>query len=253
MTDRSDRTNVSRRNVLRTGVLATGVALFAGATVAGGQSSDESQGGDEDDTERGLAARIESYGHYAWFPMGPDTWGRSSTPVDAQADGGRWMVQPTADGAVRTVVEDLPADRNAGFDLHLGRLGAIDEVTVTSEAVRTTRGTSPTVLLLGLYLDQNDDDDFFEWETDGGADQWVGFGGDDEGVLFSAAGGAVTVGDDTEFFVAGAEQSATLAQLKDGTVDGIDSETAAGLYVGVASNGQGVEEALVQDVSVERS
>lgn len=137
--------------------------------------------------------------------------------------------------------------------MHLGRLGAIETVTVTSRTLQTPRTTGPAVLVLGLYLDKNDDAEFFEWEASNGTDSWVGFGGDEEGITTSGASGELTIDGDTVFVLAGAGTEATLAELQEGSADGISAEAAAALYVGVVNGGEGTDEIVVEDVSVRRS
>lgn len=240
--------STSRRSVLRKGAVATGAVLFGGPTVVGqGTAQDE---------QVGLASQIESHGHYMWFPLGPESWGRSATPYDMQDGDSRWLAQPQSDGSVHVLAQNLgtePPNRNAGFDVHLGRLGTIESVIVTSQTLQTPRTTGPSVLFLGLYLDKNDNAEFFEWEATNGIDSWVGFGGDEEGLLSSAASGEVTIDGDTVFTLVGAEAQATLAELQEGTVEGISGETASALYVGVANGGEGIDEIVVEEVSVQRS
>lgn len=98
--------------------------------------------------------------------------------------------------------------------MHIGRLGEIEEATITVETVRTQRETGHAVLFVGLYLDEDDD---------------------------------------SEFSVFRAEQAATLNGLKNGTIDGINDETFAGLYIGVASSGEGTEEAIIKELNIQRA
>ncbi|WP_170977386.1 hypothetical protein [Halorussus salinisoli] len=239
---------VSRRSVLRKGAVASGAVVFGGTTVVGNAVAQDEQ--------VGLASKIEGHGHYAWFPLGPESWGRSTTPYDMQDGESRWLAQLRSDGSVRCLAQNLgtePPNRNTGFDVHLGRLDAIETVTVTSRTLQTPRTTGPAVLFLGLYLDGNNNAEFFEWEATNGTDSWVGFGGDEEGLFSSAASGEVTIDGDTVFTLAGAETETTLAELQEGTVEGISGETAAALYVGVVNGGEGTDEVVIDDVRVQRS
>lgn len=248
MSDTPDSTKVSRRSVLRNGAVASGTVLFGGTALVGNSVAEESQ-----DT---LKSKIESHGHYAWFPMGPDSWGRSSTPFDMQEGESRWLAQPNSDGGVRCLGKNLgtePPNRNAGFDVHLGQLGEIKAVTVTARTLQTRRTTGPAVLFLGLYLDKDDNGEFFEWEARDGTESFVGLGGDDEGLATFGASGEVTIDDDTVFAIAGAETEATLDELQNGSVEGITEETASALYVGVVNGGEGTDEVVVDDVSVQRA
>jgi hypothetical protein len=240
--------DVSRRNVLRRGAVASGAVLFGGATVIGRSVAQENR--------TGLASQIEGHGHYAWFPLGPESWGRSTTPYDMQDGESRWLAQPQSDGSVRCLARNLgtePPNRNTGFDVHLGRLGTFESIAVTSRTLQTARTTGPAALGLGLYLDKDDNDEFLTWEdNDDGTESSLGPGNDDEGFLFSAASGELTIDGDTAFRLLNAETEATLAEMENGSVEGITGETAAALYVGVVNAGEGMDEIVVEDVHVQR-
>lgn len=242
------RNSVSRRNVLRKGAVVSGAVLFGGTTTVGNAVAQDEQ--------TGLVAKIESHGHYAWFPKGPNSWGRSETPYSVQDGESRWLAEPQSDGSVRVLGENLgtePPNRNTGFDVHLGRLGEIEAVTVTSRTLQTPHTTGPAVLFLGLYLDKDDNGEFFEWEASAGTEQFVGVGDDEEGVASVGASGEATIDGDTVFGLLAAETEATLAELQDGSIEGISGDTATALYVGVANGGEGTDEVVVEDVSVQRS
>lgn len=249
---------ITRRSLLRTGAVATGAAVFGGAIATGQSDNEDDERQETSEREPGLVSNIEAHGHYAWFPLGPESWARSSSPVDMQEGDSRWLVQPVSDGSgVRCLGENLatePPNRNAGFDVHLGRLGAIDEVSITSRTIQTPRTTGPALLFLGLYLDTDDNDEFFEWETANGIESFVGLGGDEEGLATFGASGEVTVDSDTAFALVEAETEATtLGELQTGSVEGISAETAAALYVGVTNGGEGTDEVVVEDVTTRRS
>jgi hypothetical protein len=251
MEKRPAREEVSRRGVLRAGTFAVGGVVLGGVGLRGVWTE---TGADPDQRGGALVSAVERHGHYSWFPHGPDSWGRSTAPFDGGDGESRWVAQPTDGGAIRCRVENLPAERNAGFDVHLGALGDVAEVTVVSQTVETQRTTGPATMFVGLFLDVDGDGEFFLWEdADGPTDGWVGLGDDEEGVLSSASGGELTLDADTEFFVVGTEQTATLADLKRGDVEGVDGATAAALYVGVASSGEGTEEIVVEAVDVRRN
>lgn len=181
-----------------TGGSRLGAVLFGGTATVGGSVAGRQQ--------PGLASEVESYGHYAWFPFGPDSWGRSKSPFDSRDGDSRWMAQPEDDGGVRCLVANVgtePPNRNAGFGLHLGRLGKLDAVTIDARTVQTQRTTSLAMLFVGLYVDKNDDGEFFAWEAegDGDADSWIGIGGDEEGITPFGASGESIIDDDTTFWL----------------------------------------------------
>lgn len=210
----------------------------------------------EDVFEEILRFSIAENGHYAWFPFGPNSWTRSASPFDIQRRDGRWLAQPTSEGGVRCLVENIgtsPPNRNAGFDLHLGTLADVQSVTVESRTIQTREGSTAT-LFVGLYLDTSGDGEFFRWEErTRGIEEWVGVGDDEEGVTLVDADGAFTIDDDTEVTLLAAGTNATFGALRAGDVDGITGETAAALYVGVVGGEGGPEEVVVDRVDVERS
>lgn len=253
MSKQGDQLEVSRRKTLKFGAVATGGFALGGLgltslPLGGVRSSASSE-------ERTIVSEVHRHGHYGWFPVGPDTWGRSSNPVEMSDGDMRWEVKPTADGGVRSLVENLPANRNAGVDIHLGPLSELEEITVTAETLQTARGTGPANMFVGLYLDVDDNGEFFEWESESAAtDSWVGFGGDDEGLIFRSGHGEITIDDTfTEFLIFHAEQHASISDLRAGVIEGIDGSTSAALYTGVASTGEGTEEVVIKDVSVKRN
>lgn len=284
MTDSGESMDASRRQLLRYGALVSGAAVFGGLATAsdGGllgdddettdtetpdgddettdtETTDDDDEDDEDDHDDAedehddLVDAIRGHGHYAWFPGDPETWARSSEPTEMSSDDMQWLIQPTTGGGVRSRIENLPEDRNAGFDIHLGGLGELAEVEIGSRTVETQSGTGPATLFIGLYVDRNDDGDFFEWESgEGPTEAFAGLGGDEEGVAFAGANGTYVIDDDTTFALIHAETQATVGELKTGAIEGIDADTDVGLYVGVASTGGGVEEVVVEDVAVTR-
>lgn len=207
---------VSRRSVLRTSAAAAGV-LSIGTPALLGQAAADTQAAT-------LQSKIENHGHYAWFPKGPETWGRSASPFDIQDGESQWLAQPDSEGRVRCLGKNLgtePPNRNAGFDIHLGRLSEIETVTVTAHTLQTARTTGPALLFIGLYLDQDKNGEFFTWEAGDGMERFAGVGGDDEGVVSFGANGTVTISSDTVFTIVGAETEATLAELQDGSLEGV--------------------------------
>lgn len=238
--------NTNRRTVVKTlGAAAVSGTVLTGTTAARGN----------------LVSKINSSGHWAYFPLGPDSWARSKNPFDTRQGGYRWMARPDAGGSVRCLVTNLPEDRNAGFDVHVGRLGDLQTVTIDAETVRTNRSGGTAVLFVGLYLDADNNGDFFAWNDGrGNTDTWDSFGKDSEGAIFPAADGQITIDSGTAFtlfHVGSGPNPATLGQLQAGEVDGVDGETIDGdtdaaFYVGAASAGGGTEEVVINSVTVKR-
>lgn len=250
MTDTTD--GVTRRGVLRTTAAMAGAGVLGGAGLTGGAAGAPGCRG-----EQTLATMVPEYGHYAHFPLGPESWARRLTPFGDSDGESRWLAGPTDEGGVRCRVENLPEGGNAGFDLHVGPLGNVHEFTFETRTVATNSGSS-AMLFVGLYLDVDGDGDFFAWnDGPGSVDTWSGFGADGEGAAFLPADGTVTVDDSTEFqlfHMAEDASPATLGDLKAGDVDGaggetVDRTTEAAFYVGVMSGGGGTEEVVVESAA----
>jgi hypothetical protein len=235
-------TSVDRRTVLRTvGAAAVGATAVTGRVVA--------------HPGRGnLVSTVARDGHYAWFPGGPPTWARSQNPVEMAANGTHWAVGPVRGGGIGCRIEGATFPRNAGFDVHLGRLGDVESLTVDARTTASA-GAGPAAFVLGLYLDVDGDGDFFEWaDGRGNTEQWVGFGDDGEGLGGSTADGSYTLDDDTvlELLVL-SEGEATVGELKAGDVGDVGADTDAAVYLGVAAGGDAREAIVVDDVTVERA
>lgn len=241
----SDGTN--RRTVLKT----LGAGLVGGPILSGSASA------------RGnVVSQINRDGHWAWFPLEQEHWGRQKHPYDFRLGDSRWMADPAPGGAVRALAKNITTpntfpNRNTGFDIHMWPLGDIDTISITARTVRTVKGDTAT-LFLGLYLDKNDNGEFFHWEREQGDRESAkpGPGGDDEGITFIDADGTFTITDDTEFFVLHAGEFATVGDLKAGEIDGIDGRTASALYIGVGDDTpdtSGVDEAVIERVNIQTS
>lgn len=236
--------NINRRKVLKT--LGTGLV---GGTVLTGSA-----------TARGtVVSQINRDGHWAWFPLCQEKWGRQKHPYDFHEGESRWMAEPASGGAVRALAKNIGGpeflpNRNTGFDIHMGPLGDLGAITVKSRTVQTQVG-SEALLFIGLYLDENKNGEFFHWEKEKGDRESMkpGTGGDEEGLLTIDAGGAFTISEDTPFTLLVRGKSTTFGKLQNGEVDGIDGKTPAELYTGVIDKEEGgVEEAIIESVNIEK-
>lgn len=221
-------------------------------------------------TPAGLHTKITDHGHYTWFALTESTWARQGSPYDRTDGDSRWMAVPTREGGIRTLVKgiDYRPDvyQSSGFDLHLGPLGEISEIRIHSEEVQS--GPLPAQLIVALYLDEDENGEFFVWEeSDDGSDRWAGYGGDEMGSVASYlyVGETVRIDDETTFGMANRDSAiSTLGELKDGEIEyfnerrrsgknrGIDAGTIAAVYVGLIDNADGQPiEAIIEDVVVE--
>lgn len=185
------------------------------------------------------------------------------------------MATPTPDGGIRTLVEgiDYAPDvyQSAGFDLHLGPLGDILEIRIHTEAVES--GESRSRLVVALFFDEDENGTFFEWESTGETERWVGYGGDEMGLVtaYNYVGETVRIDEETTLGMVNRRSAwSTLRRLNEGVMEwpdtlgenrsrksgesrGIHADTDSAVYVGLADNGDGERvEAIVEDVVVLR-
>lgn len=261
--------NNSRSTDRRTVLKALGAGVVGGTMLTGSAAA------------RGnVVSQINSSGHWAWFPLGQENWGRQKHPYDFREDDSRWMAEPAPGGGVRALAKNIttsksPPNRNTGFDIHMGPLGDVEKITVESRTVQSS-GAGDALLFIGLYLDENRNGEFFKWEKErGDRDRAVpGIFGDEEGLLADTADGTFTIDDDTTFLLLKRGLvPATFGELKEGKIgpycpggggecdegdksEGIDGETPSALYIGVAdpSPGKGnVEEVVVERVDIQKA
>lgn len=230
---------------------------------------------ESDGSRTSLESRVSERGHYTWFALGEGTWGRQRSPYDIRESCSRWMAEPTANGGIRCFVNDINVDpqaaESAGFDLHLGPLGDVEEIRIPHEVVQS--GQFNAQLAVALYLDEDEDGEFFVWgDPNGERERWKGFGGDEEAGKTLFAGETVVIDDDTQFRLFNRDSAtASLGQLKNGEIEwlgdasknksresgenrGIDGDTSAAIYVGLVDNGdESAIEAIIRDVIVERA
>lgn len=205
-----------------------------------------------------VVSEVNSAGHYAYFPLGPANWGRQKHPYDVREGQSRWMAEPAAGGGMRCLVENIELsaipNRNAGFDVHMGQLSELAAIAIESETVRTQAG-SEALLFVGLYLNVDENGEFFVWsDQKGDREGFAGVGGDEEGLLAIPAGGTYTIDDKTTFDLLVRGGSTTFRALKAGKVSGIGSKTPAALYIGVVDKDEdGKEEAVIKGVNIQRS
>lgn len=252
MDDMLDKGNVSRRQAIKKGAIISTV-LAGGSTLTGtvAAKSGKNRGKDRGD----LVSQVASHGHYSYFPDGPPTWGRSKNPFDIRQDDMRWMANP-AGGGIRCHIENLPEmSRNAGFDVHLGTLGSVKEVTGSWRTVQTASGDSAN-LLGALYFDVDGDGEFFQWTNEqGNTDDFVNLGGDTERFLVGLSTDEFTIDDQTTVVNPFTWETSTVGAIRNGGIKGVDGSTDIALYLGVGwpeDQSSGTEELVVESLNVKR-
>lgn len=227
---------IDRRSVLKATsvtVLGTGLAGCMGS----GNESDQGPS-----PEQMIKNSEDNY--YSWFVEGGKGFRSTRSFVyDPKKNNKLWRAQPTADGGVRCRIENA-GNGTAGFELSIGPLGEIDSVTVRSRSNRDAK------VFYALYLDKNDDGEFYKWEKTGANRQrFTGYGKDKEAVNSSPAGKDITIDDDAKLTFTGSKPT-TLEELQQGQFQGIGGSTATALFVGVLGNTSDNRELVIEDVDV---
>lgn len=230
---------IDRRSALKAAtvtVLGTGLAGCMG----------QGNGSDQGPSPKQIIENSED-NYYSWFVEGEKGF-RSTRPFvyNPQKNDNLWRAQPTSDGGVRCRIENAGSG-TAGFELSIGPLGEINSVTIQS------RSGGDAKVFYALYLDKNDDGEFYKWKKTGDIRQrFTGYGKDKEAVSSFPAGKEITIDDDANLKFTG-NKPTTLEELRQGKFQGIGGSTATALFVGVLGNASDNRELVIEDVDVETS
>lgn len=254
-----DSDRVTRRQVLGAGVFVSGTVV-AGCSELGGTeepsetstasptATQQSESQSEEFAPWDLAAKVSGW---AWYPEDPALWSRSEDPYDVQTAGGRWLAEPTSEGSVRCRVEGDAPPGNAGFYVDLGPLNEIGRITIETETVQSDVEGDQR-LAVALYVDGNDDGDYFAWTSKGDQEAFAGMGGDVEALGLLAARDEVTIAVDRELDLVPPKEPKpiTIGDLRRGSITDVDPLSRVALQVGVLGGGADtVEELIVHRIS----
>ncbi len=165
---------------------------------------------------------------------------RSLAPMSAVSAGGTVSQTVNSDGSITAAIAGVSGYADSGFYLRVGKLGDLSKVRIRS---------STGVFSLNLWLDRDDDSEFFTWS----GDTMAGLGQDAYLLGPSAQNGLLTVDDATLFTsLRPGGGNFTLAQLKAGAAPSVSTATKAAIWVGVAATAVNVS-ATVDCLSVNGS
>lgn len=170
----------------------------------------------------------------------PTEFARSSSPFSL-SNGDYSVSESVVSGGVhlQAQTDGGTGEVGIGFYIIFETLGLIDTVDL-AVAESTYSGTMS--LAMNLWFDKDDSGDFFTWSESG---VLIGLGGDDYAVGQCGAAyvcpllpsGDLRLDDTTTFYDMGVGSVYTLAQLKAGSVSGVDSTTMVAIWVGLDSDG----------------
>ena len=147
-----------------------------------------------------------------------------------------------ADGSVTIATTTISGYSDSGFVICLGKLGNINNIAANSSAGAYS---------MNLWFDTGKDGDFFTFDNAG---KYTGANGDVYASVASGSGNLTVSGSSTITPLSAGWRSVpagtTLAQLKSGTVAGIDSNTLVAIWVGVDVSSGGSASATINSVSI---
>jgi len=149
----------------------------------------------------------------------PSTFTRYGGPMSF-ANGGNTLSQTVnSDGSITLAITGAPGYEDNGFYFTVGQLASLNSLTVTVS-------TGSTGVSANLWLDSNNDGEYFAWSPAG---VYTGAAGDQYFTSSSALAGTTLTIDSTTTF-----GGYTLAQLKAGSLAGVSGSTVAAIWVGIA-------------------
>jgi len=159
------------------------------------------------------------------------SYSRQSTPFTS----GIATQTSNSDGSVTVAVNSAPGYADSGFTLYSGTLGDLPNFTVN--------GTGNYGL--NLWFDSNNDNSFFQWDSNG---VLTSLNGDTYGLGPSSSSGTLAVSGSSQFYMMSDGQNHSLSDLKSGSVSGISSSTKVTIWIGV-NVGSGSTSATINSIS----
>lgn len=227
---------IDRRSVLEAATVTVIGAGLAGCMGPGSSASDYPGPSPEE-----MINNSES-NYYSWFVEG-GTGFRKTGPFLFKQNENKWMARATEDGGIRCLIENAGSG-TAGFELSVGPLGEIDPLTIRS------RSDGDAKVFYALYLDKDDNGEFYKWKDEGeNRQRFTGYGKDKEAVGSAPSGEEITIESNTKLTFTGSKPT-TLGELQQGKFQGIGSSTATALFVGVLSDASDKRELVIEDVDI---
>gem|GEM_PF-5365533 len=154
-----------------------------------------------------------------WTATFPANFTRYVTPVTLI--NGTNVVSQTInpDGSITLNITNAASGEDVGFYFFVGTLQSFNSLSVTAAS-----GSGP--FSANLYLDSNNDGDFFTWSSN----VYSGLGGDLYFLGPASASNTLTINSASTF--SGSSGTYTLSQLKAGNLAGVSGTTVIGIWLG---------------------
>ena len=149
----------------------------------------------------------------------PAPFSRYGGPVSLTSGGNTLSQTVNPDGTITLAITASPAYEDNGFYFKVGALSSLNSLTATL-------GAGSGTVSVNLWLDTNNDGDFFAWSGNAIA----GFGGD------QSLNGPVSSGTSLVVNATSTFSGYTLAQLKGGSLAGVNGNTVAAVWIGASVN-----------------
>ncbi len=186
------------------------------------------------------ATVVEQVDHYTYYTNDNGTFAQSTAPVIMT--NGAFGISQTAnsDGSVTAGFSGVTGYADSGFYVQSGTLGNFKSVLLKATPDSDNFGVN-------IWFDKNNDSSFFSWNTD---NTYAGVGGDLYSLGPTSSNGTLLVNDSSSFnMMSPGNGTYTVAQLKSGSVPGVDSNTKIALWIG-ASPTVGARNATIKTVEI---
>ncbi len=147
----------------------------------------------------------------------PAPFSRYGGPVTFTSGGNTLSQTVNPDGTITLAITASPGSEDNGFYFKVGTLSSLNSLAATL-------GAGSGTVSVNLWLDINNDGDFFAWN----GNAISGLGGDQSLVGPASSGTSLVVSSTSTF------SGYTLAQLKGGSLAGVNGNTGAAIWIGVA-------------------
>jgi hypothetical protein len=141
-----------------------------------------------------------------------------------------------SDGSVTVSVNSAPGYADSGFVLYKGALGNLPDFTING---------SGGGFGLNLWFDSDANGEFFQWDAN---NVLTGLGGDTYGLSGGSSNGTLSVNGSSQFFMMNDGQNHSLADLKNGSVSGISTNTVVTVWIGVDISNGGSTSATISSI-----
>lgn len=128
-----------------------------------------------------------------------------------------------SNGSITVNINNASGYADSGFDIYEGTLGNLPNFSVNGSGDQYG---------LNIWLDTNNDNDYFTWSSN----VLASLSGDTYALGPGSSNGSLSIDGNSQFYLMSDGQNHTLSDLKNGLVSGITSNTHVAIWIGVNVN-----------------